>query len=1258
MGETMNSFRPRLFLLCLISIAVASAALAQDWPLPAATPNTPVPCTSCAGKGSLLTAGYPPVLSYVGRFADAEAVTDKQAYWRTGRPRGIFVAPDRSRVYLLLGSSPAAYNIDSFFSRVAAHDHLQGAQGVPTNPSNGNASGEIFLWWDKFFYAEHGGGWVCPIVDGQDRLWRTGIDWDDRGILYLAYTVYGWGMVKDDGGTGGGWMDTIQSFRDASGETHPNYTPSPNDEVGFESILSVKTSAGDYYAFVSDTSASRSLVWKVNDSKNPQRLADRTDLSVAAFAKDATKTHIAIKAGTGQVKIYNANDIVDPSKPALLSVVRTDGGKYFALDSDGRNFYLFGVGTRGVNITVLVPNAAGSYDQRDFPITDVNGNPVTYINAGGIRAGGGMVAVFGFEGRLASGNVRLFKVTTDSQLTAIPLEVTNGGNTAPFFAQYYGSAAPAGYANPAYKDIMDVVPYAYKDPKDLTGRTHNYLIFGANIGDVWEVKTGDTLNMAVTRVRDTTNANSLETSAGPFYGDRQTFTSSLLSGKQQSVNWDFGDNTTGTTVTGTSSATIQHQYSGVSTVNALPMTKHVVATTAVGGDTLTSDTNITLARPTARFAMTRGSQKYLFLVPNASSTAPIVTSDSFVDASDGAVEGHFAEWNLDNSSTRLLPSDPFPVGGCRPDGSPHTVSFTAHYGPYTSSGGGLAPATASDLPLSISGTQYVARPFVVKISPPAALIPGQPVPPQAMFTSLVFATSTAADLPGGLLTAVNYEWQLIKAGSVARTTGQLSAKLGSIPVFPVDRSDLAGAQVKLIVTATGPVGSDCTPYAQFADASDVFNVPNPTLPVKTGCDTANAACSLSTTATSCTDAAPCVFTWTLQNSAGVTVASSTDPASRTFAPAITTAGTYTATVVAANSVAASTQSLTFSVAQPLCSNVPDSSNTGFGFAGAVCSGLNGSTGGGTGCTAGETINFAVSTYNWNPKEGCDTFSWTFGDGGTSSQQNPSHVYASNGSYQVTLVARGASGSSLTLSATVTVGVSSPPPPPPPPPPPTCQALTDDSAYVGYSGQQSHCSVGSACSSGEPVTFILSTLTYNFSCSTPAYVWNFGDSRSSDNISTLAIPTHTYQNAGTYQASVTVTNTAGSHTYPVSLTTSGGAPGGGGTCEKMYPDVNVGMSYQGTGCKSDSGGNCSSAASIQFTVTSYNYTFDCPVTTFAWDFGDGNSSTDKNPVHKYAKDGTYHVSLKITNSSGIAEMAQTITVGTPPPPPTNRRNRGH
>jgi PKD repeat protein len=60
-----------------------------------------------------------------------------------------------------------------------------------------------------------------------------------------------------------------------------------------------------------------------------------------------------------------------------------------------------------------------------------------------------------------------------------------------------------------------------------------------------------------------------------------------------------------------------------------------------------------------------------------------------------------------------------------------------------------------------------------------------------------------------------------------------------------------------------------------------------------------------------------------------------------------------------------------------------------------------------------------------------------------------------------------------------------------------------------------------------------------------------------------------------------------------------------------------------------------------TVTFNNITQDANM--YSWDFGDGNSSTETNPVHTYTDDGDYEVSLTATNDCGSASFNLTIEV---------------
>jgi PKD repeat protein len=69
-------------------------------------------------------------------------------------------------------------------------------------------------------------------------------------------------------------------------------------------------------------------------------------------------------------------------------------------------------------------------------------------------------------------------------------------------------------------------------------------------------------------------------------------------------------------------------------------------------------------------------------------------------------------------------------------------------------------------------------------------------------------------------------------------------------------------------------------------------------------------------------------------------------------------------------------------------------------------------------------------------------------------------------------------------------------------------------------------------------------------------------------------------------------------------------------------------------------------SVSFTDTSTR-----SPTSWYWDFGDGTSSTEQNPVHVYNKMGRFTITLKASNSAGskILRRANYITVTAPKPP---------
>jgi PKD repeat protein len=1174
----VNSIRYRPFLLCLVLLVAASSALAQTYPFPASTPNTDVPCSACPGSETLLSIGYPPVLKFVGRWADSSTAKDYQGPFRTARPKMAKAVPSRNRIYTILGSALAAYDTDKFIARLSAQpqEALTSATVVPTSGGNPRYAmwgpPEVFLWWDSFFYAENGGGWVTPIEDGLERLWD--FDWDDRGNVYLAYSVFGWGIIKDDHDMGGGW------FRSVSQTVKVNsLTP--------DHIMSLKTSDGRYYAAVSDKNMSTVMqVWDVQDPAVPVKQPDIAGRSFYLWAKDSAGSRVAIAEYSGGVSIFTTDAFIRTGTP-IIHFEAGGGGTFRMITGDGTNFYAYGASDSGPFIDVISPSGSTYVEKR----YRTNGYGVPQ----GMHYGDGYLAIYGVEiAPVGTWNVRVYKVGPGT-LTEVPFEMPvpgNGNRQLPFWSMYYSSNAPQGYSHPFYNNFTDVLPVK------VGGKIY-LVVADYGLGDVWELKAGDSLAARLSASSEAPNPHSAAAGGtGPFYGDRQAFTSSLSSGNAANVSWDFGDNTTVASVTG---GVVKHQFGGVTSAASLPLVRHIAATNAAD-PTIADTVSVTLAAPQPRFQL--ANTALLFRQPDASSVAPIIVGDSFFDASDGAVEGHYTDWALDGVSNKKLPNEAMAVGTC----GVHSLAFNTHYGPY--SGTGNAITAASDLPLSISPFNYTVRPYVVTIQEPGPASVGDA---NAVFTSAV-RTGGVNDVPAGVGTAVTYKWEVVDANQVTITSSTGSATLGTIPAFSVPRTtfNTLGLRVRLTTTVAAPAvpTPGCSSLATAVAQSSELNGPDPVI-VKTGCATVNLPCSFTVTSAK----NPTLAGWSFAWSVTPTVTNSGTSASE-FSPQFTTTADYSVSVIVTNGIGSKTATLSSQhIDKPLCSSAPDDINTAIGIG-------NNST-----PSPGDTVSFLIFARGWLESVECDKFDWSFGDGGKSTEMQPTHIYVNGGTYSVTLKLTGAL-STGTYTYSLQVGASAPPPPPPPP---TCTGPTSGSAYPTYYGSSTGCTAaGGTCNPGESLDFDLrSNGGFNLSCGTTAVSWLFGDSTSASGLST----THTYSAAGLYHAQVTFSNSGGSFTYPMDVHIGVATVTPCGTLTQQ----NVSVGWTGNGC-TEATGTCKPNDLITFRPIGTGYDFSCTTATHAydWDFGDGSShSTLPQPAHAFAGPGTFNVKLTVSNGTSSA-----------------------
>ncbi len=219
-----------------------------------------------------------------------------------------------------------------------------------------------------------------------------------------------------------------------------------------------------------------------------------------------------------------------------------------------------------------------------------------------------------------------------------------------------------------------------------------------------------------------------------------------------------------------------------------------------------------------------------------------------------------------------------------------------------------------------------------------------------------------------------------------------------------------------------------------------------------------------------------------------------------------------------------------------------------------------------------TVQF-TDTSTGDPTE----WHWSFGDGATSNERNPIHTFVEARRYEVQLTVANPLGES-SVSQILVVG----------------EGLAADFTFNPRQGEAPLIVEFSDRSAGNPT----------------AWEWDFGDGERSNEQN----PSHVYM----------LPNPAG---YTVTLRVSRGSQ----SDAKSSPDrIIVNEKLDADFTFTPAGGMVPLTVSFRDTSKGSN------IAAWLWEFGDGTTSTERNPIHTYAADKLYDVTLTVTTVDGQSD----------------------
>ena len=230
----------------------------------------------------------------------------------------------------------------------------------------------------------------------------------------------------------------------------------------------------------------------------------------------------------------------------------------------------------------------------------------------------------------------------------------------------------------------------------------------------------------------------------------------------------------------------------------------------------------------------------------------------------------------------------------------------------------------------------------------------------------------------------------------------------------------------------------------------------------------------------------------------------------------------------------------------------------------------------TGCSP-LSVNFTDKSTG---ASGTVKYLWRLGNGNISSLQNPSAIYITPGTYNITLIVKDASGSIDSITKTKFISVFANP-------------------TANYKSSNS-----GGC---PPVTVGFTDLSTKGSAAITGYTWDFGDGVTSNSQN----PSHTYKTQGKYDVKLNVTDANGCSN---TITKAGSI---------------VVFNAPVISFTSNDSMSCSSNFTVNFTSKASSALGG--KLSYKWNFGDSGSATTDNPSYTFTKNGIFSVSLTVTDS---------------------------